>query len=245
MATDRKEVTLFPSEKHLVDYQETLRYFHDLASTRFKLLAIVPSFTGLALATLLGDSQKSPSTLIAVGAFGFLVVFGVIFYDVRNTHIYDAMQLRAKNLEVYLGLPWALSQYGRGGPLLGRPPRSSLKKLFGIFEIWHDRGLAIVYSSCLAAWLYLTLWGIRGLWLKYLDTTSALRVMLGVVAVIVPAIFWMALIRQYEQWDTATDLKEKLTPWAQSLVDHPSGDLGFDERSGAKVPPNTVPPADG
>src|SRR5260370_28466964 len=86
-------------EKLKLDYTETAKYFHALADVRFKLLALVPLITGAAVGIL--QTQK-PELVIPVSIFGLLVTVGVIFYDQRNSQIYNAMQRRAKSLEALL-----------------------------------------------------------------------------------------------------------------------------------------------
>ena len=153
------------NDKLKLDYAATREYFYHLAETRFKLLAFVPTITGLAV-TLLARSSSS-LVMFGVGVFGWLVSLGIIFYDQRNTQIYDTMVFRAKSLEVMIGLPnltahfyphrSAMSEdkrgskkWKRGGPFLDRPPRSI--RLFGCGDrskeshlecggwpkMWHD-----------------------------------------------------------------------------------------------------------
>jgi len=168
-------------DKLKLDYKATREYFYHLAETRFKLLAFVPTITGLAV-TLLARSASS-QVMFGVGVFGWLVSLGIIFYDQRNTQIYDTMVFRAKSLEVMIGLPALTSHFcperqtwGRGGPFLDRPPRSlrlircTRKKELeshleskGLFEMWHDGGLALIYGAAMAAWTWLAAAGLAQL----------------------------------------------------------------------------------
>jgi hypothetical protein len=133
-------------EKLKLDYTETAKYFHALADVRFKLLALVPLITGAAVGVL--QTQKL-ELVIPVSIFGLLVTVGVIFYDQRNSQIYNAMQRRAKSLEALLKFDTVSGRFRYGGAFLDRPERKL--RFFG-FVMWHDRGLAIVYAAVFAAW---------------------------------------------------------------------------------------------
>lgn len=198
-------------ERLRLDYQETAEYFRELSGARFKLLALVPAVTGAALATL--DPEAAPVRTALLGLFGFLVIVGIAFYDQRNTQLYDAMQIRAKNLEAYLGLPRASNhRFSRGGAFLDRPERSL--KLFGLIDIWHDRGLAIVYSTALAGWSYLFIAGLTA----FEPVDSALC---SILVWAVPAVVWMAFIAHFHQADLATDQEAVLSERAKELLDKP------------------------
>jgi hypothetical protein len=146
-----------------LDYEQTTAYFHALAETRFKLLALLPIASGTAL-IVLDPNTRAPLTL-AVGLLGFLASFGLLVYDQRNTELYDRMQRRAKILEAELGFvpyldeddkkEWSLGPADVklvGGAFLDRPRRG--RKFYGL-PLWHDFGLALVYSATLAGWAYL------------------------------------------------------------------------------------------
>ena len=201
-----------PSDKLEVDYHATGDYFRELAGTRFKLLAFVPSVTGVTVA--LADLGCPSVRLGVLGAFGFLVTLGVLFYDVRNTQLYDALNLRAKCLEAYLGLPKASNRYyKRGGAFLDRPRREL--KLFRFFEIWHDRGLAIIYSTSLAAWAYILVGGFFGL----PGHDCALR---GAwLALLTPVAVWLLFILQLSAYDNPTDPKGALPEDVAALLEKP------------------------
>ncbi len=146
-----------------LDYKQTTAYFHALAETRFKLLALLPITTGTAIVVL--DEGTSDSLTLAVGLLGFVASFGLLVYDQRNTELYDRMQRRAKILEVELGFVPFFDERDRselnlrpadvkfmGGPFLDRPRRG--RSFYGL-PLWHDLGLALVYSATLAGWVYL------------------------------------------------------------------------------------------
>jgi len=163
-------------EKLALDYKATRQYFYHLAETRFKLLAFVPTITGAAV-TLLAANHDAP-LMLGVGIFGWLVTLGIIFYDQRNTQIYDTMVLRAKSLEILVGFDNLTSHlcperasWQQGGAFLDRPPRSlrlvgtgcesskSVLEDCGWIPMWHDGGLALIYSAAMAAWTWLLVHG--------------------------------------------------------------------------------------
>lgn len=95
------------NERMKVDYEQTVKYFHVLADIRFKLIALVPVLTGAAIGlvskSLSAEKGISPETATAISILGFVVTLGIMFYDQRNTQIYNDMMLRAKMLEAMLG----------------------------------------------------------------------------------------------------------------------------------------------
>jgi hypothetical protein len=92
-----------PQERALSDSEQTCQQIRTLTDVRFKLLAFVPTLTGVAVALL--DKSVTAQIALAVSLLGLFVTFGIVIYDLRNTTIYDASIHRAKWLEVKLGLP--------------------------------------------------------------------------------------------------------------------------------------------
>jgi hypothetical protein len=134
-----------------LDYAETLQQFRMLADIRFKLLAFVPLVSGVALGLLTGSTDAH--VRLVTGLFGFLVTLGIIFYELRNSQMYEAVTHRAKALEKELKLLRFMPTEGHGGIFNeGRPAPT---KLFGMVTIWHDRGLALVYAPAMGSWGYL------------------------------------------------------------------------------------------
>jgi hypothetical protein len=117
------------------EYERLAATHRMLVDVRFKLLAFVPTVTGVGVAFL----KDASASRLSVGIFGLLVTVGVILYEVRNSQIHDAAVHMQRSLAGHLGLP---NDYGH-------PPR---RKLFGIFQVWHDRALGIVYGTCAGAW---------------------------------------------------------------------------------------------
>jgi hypothetical protein len=182
-------------DKLRLDYEQTTKYFHALADARFKLLAFVPTVTGVSIGALAHTDQ--PRVIIPLSIFGLLVTFGVMCYDLRNSQIYNALQLRARGLEIRLEFDPISNlevtdrqDWHYGGAFLDRPARKL--RFFGLL-IWHDRGLAFVYSTALAAW-------------AYLFTHALIQVgQLVVVEIAVPFLVFAAVFGQLFSLDKATD----------------------------------------
>jgi len=182
-------------EKLRLDYEQTTKYFHALADARFKLLALVPVVTGFGIGALAHSEQ--PQLVIPLSIFGLLLTFGVMCYDQRNSQIYNALQARAKSLEILLGFRPAANlhvpnrrHWNFGGAFLDRPQRAL--KFFGLL-IWHDLGLAVIYSTALAGWVYLL-------------THALLQVgQQVVVETLIPAVVFVAVLVQLLRLDKRTD----------------------------------------
>lgn len=136
-----------------LDYQQTTDLLRQITDVRFKLLALVPTLSGAAVAVL--GRPSSAAELLAVGLLGLVATLGVLLYDLRNTQLYDYSLHRAQALEARLEL--AAVDGGRGGLFSERPDRSL--RLFGFLPVDRDAGLIMVYSAALAGWTYLCAWG--------------------------------------------------------------------------------------
>lgn len=147
-------MTIAPDDRLRLDYDRTTDQLKTLTDVRFKLLALVPTVSGTAIG-LLGH-PRSASELLGVGMLGLVATFGILLYELRNTHLYDYALQRAKQLEARLELVSTFGGAGTGGLYTERPDRSV--RLFGI-AVGHDRGLSLVYGAALAGWAYLVAWG--------------------------------------------------------------------------------------
>ncbi len=141
-------------EMDKLDYEQTTTYFRSLHETRFRLLQFLPIFTGVSLLSSANFSNKFE---IVFGLLGIVVIFGITIYDQRNNMIYDRLTKRAAFLEKKMGFSLLPTDSIVGGPFASRPGR---RKLLGITLIWHDFGLALIYSFSFGAWLYIFLDGV-------------------------------------------------------------------------------------
>ncbi|NER17644.1 hypothetical protein [Spongiivirga citrea] len=137
-------------DKLKMDYQYTVNYIFRLSDIRFKLLGLLPLATGIAFAFI--DENQSPVTSLILGVFGFLITIGILFYDLRNTEIYNQLIHRAKALEQQIDFPKAQANETNGGIFGNRSSRNI--KFLGLFSIWHDKALAIIYSTVCWVWLF-------------------------------------------------------------------------------------------
>ena len=137
-----------------LDYQQTTDLLRGLGDVRFKLLALVPTLSGAAVAVL--GHPQSAAELLAVGLLGLTATVGILLYELRNTEVYDYGLRRAQAIEQRLEL-LALGDTERGGLFSERPGRAL--RLFGVLPVDRDAGLMLVYSAALAGWTYLTVWG--------------------------------------------------------------------------------------
>jgi hypothetical protein len=130
-----------------LEYDRQVASFSDLTDIRFKLLALVPTLSGAAVALLKG--KQAAVTLIAVGVLGLCATLGVLVYELRNSEIRRAAAKRISELErELLHAPVATGRQ-KGAP-----------RLFGLLPLEHSLGLALVYGAALAGWSYLVAWGI-------------------------------------------------------------------------------------
>jgi hypothetical protein len=119
-------------------YEQTVANISELTEIRFKLLAFVPTISGVGVALL--SRQAVPDRAKAgVGILGFLVSLGITFYDAQNSAIYTSLRHRAEALEKDL-------EFTRL-----QPPEPSL---FGMVPMRHGEGLALIYSAVLAGWAF-------------------------------------------------------------------------------------------
>ena len=160
-----------PSRTDLLrlDYQQTTDLLRTLSDVRFKLLALVPTLSGTAIAVL--GHPSSAAVLLGVGLLGLLATLGILLYELRNTQLYDYAVRRAQHAEAQLGLPSIRGGDNAVGGLFSERPGQTLR-LFGIAPVDRDRGLVLVYSAALAGWTYLVAWGA----LHALDVGSARKI---------------------------------------------------------------------
>lgn len=176
------------TERLRLDYDQTTDLMRTLTDVRFKLLALVPTLSGAAIA-LLGH-PSSASQLVAVGALGLSATVGILLYELRNSQLYDYATRRAQELEGALELV-SFGGGATGGLFSERPDRSL--RLLGVRAVDRDRGLALVYSAALGGWTYLTAWGA----LRALDVGRA-RPVGAAIAAAVGLILLVELVRIHD-----------------------------------------------
>jgi hypothetical protein len=128
-----------------LDYTQTTQLLRDLADTRLKLVALVPTISGAAVALL--SRHPTSAQLLAVGALGLAATAGVVVYELGNSRLRDYALQRAARLERSLGT----------GGLFGERPDRRLR-LLGL-ELGTERGLALVFGAAVGGWAYLLAWG--------------------------------------------------------------------------------------
>ena len=174
------------SDELRLDYDQTTDYLRSLTDTRFKLLAIVPTIAGAAVAFL--SRGRPAAELLAVGLIGLAATLGILLYEVRNTQLYDYAVHRAKDLESRLGAVSIYDASAPGGLYTERPGHDV--RVFGLALAGHERGLAVVYGAALAGWSYLVAWGA----LRALDVGSAQKIG-GIVGIVIGVLALVELLR--------------------------------------------------
>lgn len=175
-----------------MEYEQVNENFRMLADIRFKLLALVPTLGGAAIYVLssmiVTDKQVgNREYLVAfmISMIGFVATLGILFYDQRNTELYNELIGRANDLEKLLKIP-AKGQFRQ------RPSRSRF--LFKWFSMGHDVGLAMIYGPVLGAWLFPLAYAGHSFLQWFWHRGNPLYVALG-IALVVAAIFTRELIR--------------------------------------------------
>jgi hypothetical protein len=171
------QVVLSRTERLRLDYLQTTDLLRTLTDVRFKLLALVPALSGAAVAFI--GRTAVPVQLLALGGLGLTATIGVLFYDLRNSEIYDYAIRRAQRLESELQI--SSGRAGASGGLFSERP-SGTSHLFGLTAD-RDRGLALVYSAALGGWTYLTAWG--ALRAAHVGHARAIGAAIGLAAAIV------------------------------------------------------------
>jgi hypothetical protein len=123
-------------------YNQVCQSWRQHVDVRFKLLALVPGVSLVALGIGFGDAIAAiglaawPKLLLAL--LGLAVVAGLWIYDTRNSELHDDLISRARRIEEELGV--------HTGAFRGRPmPRHDW--------IAHDIATRLIYGATLAAWL--------------------------------------------------------------------------------------------
>ncbi|RZU02634.1 hypothetical protein [Rivibacter subsaxonicus] len=131
-------------EALLKEYGEVCSNFRLLTDIRFKLLALLPVATAVAVAT---SHQAGGLIAVAVSLFGLAVTIGLVVYNARNDQLYIELVGRAAAIERSLGLP--------DGAFANRP-RAWLRIELPLmrWKIEHGTGIALIYKASIALWLF-------------------------------------------------------------------------------------------
>jgi hypothetical protein len=148
-----EQAALSRTDRLQLDYQQTTDLLRTLTDVRFKLLALIPTLSGAAVAFV--GPTAVPVQLLTLGGLGLTATVGVLLYDLRNSEVYDYALRRAQQLETELQI--AVAADSMPGGLFGERPSGTVR-LFGVTAD-RDRGLALVYSAALGGWTYLVIWG--------------------------------------------------------------------------------------
>lgn len=133
------------------EYQEISHNIRWLGDVRFRLLALVPSVSGLAVAVLAQVDRASAAAALAVSLLGLVSTAGLLVYDLRNSEVYNALLLRVRYIERCLKLPSSGLRRNAVGQFGERPlPRGEGRLL----AVTHGLGLALIYGSALGLWSF-------------------------------------------------------------------------------------------
>ena len=102
-----------------LDYAQTTDLMRQITDVRFKLLALVPTLSGAAVAVL--GRPSSVAELLAVGLLGLIATLGVLVYELRNTQLYDYALHRAQVLERHARIDLDRRRAPNGGLFADRP----------------------------------------------------------------------------------------------------------------------------
>lgn len=182
------------------DYEQTNEQIRMLTDIRFRLLALIPSGTVVAVSVL--GTAVSMETALVVGILGFVIVFAIIMYDLRNSQIYDACLGRARQLEKQL-------QMLNGGLYSNRPNRDI--KLFNVLLVWHDRALAFIYGTTLGGWFYLIIYSLLNLLL------SKVNIVFYLVSILISSLVACAFIWHFHQIEATRSGKKKGFPKSENV----------------------------
>lgn len=133
------------------EYQEISHNIRWLGDVRFRLLALVPSVSGLAVAVLAQVDRASVAAALADSLLGLVATAGLLVYDLRNSEVYNALLFRVRYIERRLELPSSGLRPDAAGQYGERPfPRGEGRTL----AVTHGLGLALIYGAALGLWAF-------------------------------------------------------------------------------------------
>ncbi|GAB4377367.1 MAG: hypothetical protein Kow00121_26590 [Elainellaceae cyanobacterium] len=174
-----------PKELKIAVYQEVCKSYHAVDDFRAKLLGFLPlASSGIFL--LLGDALLDPAKKAAIqqylggiGIFGFMITLGLFAYEIRGTQRCAALIRLGKRLEDSLGTI---------GQFKYRPDDIGMRMASSFLGIRLSVTLAgrIIYSTIMAAWLFVALidqpfrWGLPiGIFLLLFVASQRLYSLIG------------------------------------------------------------------
>jgi hypothetical protein len=127
-------------------YGQALAGWKQLVDVRFKLLALLPAVSIIALATVIAAFRDSTGAyrvaLLLVDVAAILITAAMWIYEKRNSELHDDLISRARRIEAELGV--------HTGVMLGRlAPRGIVK---------HGVATGIVYFVVASAWVVTGVW---------------------------------------------------------------------------------------
>lgn len=144
-----------PPRVLLAVYTEVVGAWRSLTEVRFKLLALLPPVTAVALGVVVSPTGPLAGTgrglRIAAATFGLLVTVGLFLYDRRNDELYDDLISRGRRVEYELGL--------HTGVFLGRPDARRVHWGGGRTSslVNHHNALMLIYGTVIASWIVVLL----------------------------------------------------------------------------------------
>jgi hypothetical protein len=132
-------------------YEQTCTTWRMLVDVRFKLLALVPAASLIALATIFGttpEKQTHPRLLLAFALLGLVAITGLLIYELRNSQLHDDLISRGRKIEDELGVHTAVFR-GR------RNPTSRF--------VSHSTATNLIYGSAMFAWVVAAISAARAL----------------------------------------------------------------------------------
>jgi hypothetical protein len=203
-----------------LDYEQTTQFIRMLTDIRFKLLAFVPTLTAVGVAIL--TKFRHPGVVLGLALLGFFVTLGIVFYEMRNTTLYDAAISRARRLEWALDMPLFTitsrtkrrSTNAPGGLFTERADRPM--SFFG-FAVWHDRALALVYGAALGGWTFLITNSLLGV---VIGPYSVIANLVSIISAVIVASLFIWRFHEFEKRNKVTavnGVKDKLEELRQAV----------------------------
>jgi len=135
-------------EDVIIVYQEVCKAYHSIDDFRSKLLGLLPLVSGTGIFFLLKDAftnptkvTLSPSSLVPIGIFGFIVTLGLFFYELHGIRRCIRLIELGKRIEGLMGI---------GGQFWHRP--LDFANLIG-----PKLASLVIYSAVLGSWTYVAL----------------------------------------------------------------------------------------